>query len=288
MVDIMEYAQVAGVPVLSKHTVLFNGMQYHNAVEFHFWELKTQSDFNMLVFAREWVGKSARGWGNPDLQAWCPLSIPLLEEVLFRHHLDKAPLFKGWFELTTGDDDWDRATQDAHLNTREVHVFGDSAVGMGITIGGNGGVNRDCFLLLRRPLAKKIWDRLYERASESSPNMCIRTNGNAMEMRENNTVHEHLQRSFTSEVFYSDNVKEELVRALLHQKAAHTISPSFSEPKVPVTCYNEQRWRTQNRISHYTNPNNKFSKRQYDSLMKQIDEFIKDANYNTQNYVLDA
>lgn len=287
--ELLDIRNLCGVPVVGKHSIGIYGVNYHNVVEVHFWELDTQDVAKIAVFMREWVGESPRGIGKNLMRVWCPYNIPDMDQFLFHARVeDRDPIFlhPSEFEIPNGDT-WGKCTHDANRWTRMGRVsprLSSRLEACGSDI-----------VLMHQPLAKLLWEKLYGWGEATLPNFCVRSNGTMTTMKESNAAWERLTKKLDVEQVFATNVdRVAKARDFLANNSGvfNDSAPDFRSPKIPVN------WVDKNTVKYekYANrvkqiQQDKHTKtEQYQELMKTIDEFIKNGNANvkTDNYALDA
>lgn len=269
--DLLEIRNLCGVPVLGKHSIGMYGVNYHNVVEAHFWELDTKEDTRIAFLMREWVGESPRGIGKNLLRAWCPYSITDIQHFLFLDRVeDRDPIFLHSSELECVADSWKTCITDANCWNRKHKVF----LRLSTRLDACG----SDFLLMRQPLAKLLWEKLYAWGNTALPNMCVRSNGTLTTMVESNEVWERLTSKLDVEAVLATNLDR--VATAREYIASHPgvladCQPDFRSPRV-ATKFVDKNGRDQVQYE------------QYEEIMKAMEDFINNPKSQTQNYALDA
>lgn len=271
--DLLEIRNLCGVPVLGKHSIGIYGVNYHNVVEVHFWELDTQDVAKIAVFMREWVGESPRGIGKNLMRAWSPYSIRDMDEFLFHARVEaRDPIFlhPSEFEVPGNGDSWGKCTHDANRWTRMGRVLPRLSTRMD-ACGSD-------IVLMHQPLAKLLWEKLYGWGESTLPNFCVRSNGTLTTMVESNEVWERLTKKLDVEQVFAtnlDRVANAREYIANHPGVLADCQPDFRSPRV-ATKFVDKNGRDQVQYE------------QYEEIMKAMEDFINNPKSQAQNYALDA
>jgi hypothetical protein len=272
--DTMTLSKIHGVPVVNKHTILFNGLQQHNIVELHFWRLKSNRPHCVALFAREWLGAAPRGLGSNGTNCWYPMEIRELEGVfgtpMLSDHKPLAPLSVLHKIDADPSDSWNMATHEANMNNRLFKMFEeDYSRGKGISVNG-------CqFLLITPDLARVIWEKVYARVWAHSPDVSTRTFG---ELTSHNSCDE-TQWNRIKQVSHPEDMKSQPPRLQWGSRnwniGVDTALPDFTTPRILTEDLTEQEM-----VS---------DKQKFYEIMQGIENFINNSPSKTTNYyALDA
>jgi hypothetical protein len=272
--DTMTLSKIHGVPVVNKHTILFNGLQQHNIVELHFWRLKSNRPHCVALFAREWLGAAPRGLGSNGTNCWYPMEIRELEGVfgtpMLSDHKPLAPLSVLHKIDADPSDSWNMATHEANMNNRLFKMFEeDYSRGKGISVNG-------CqFLLITPDLARVIWEQVYARVWAHSPDVSTRTFG---ELTSHNSWDEN-QWNRVKRVSHPEDMKSQPPRLQWGSRnwniGVDTALPDFTTPRILTEDLTEQEM-----VS---------DKQKFYEIMQGIENFINNSPSKTTNYyALDA
>ena len=290
MIDgLLEMRNLCGVPVLGKHSIAMYGVNYHNVVEIHFWELDTKEDTRIAVFMREWVGESPRGVGKTRLQTWCPYSITDMQEFLFLDRVEGLdPIFLHSSELDTLADSWKKCITDANSWNRKHKVF--TSFPTRVDACGSD------FLLMRQPLAKLLWEKLYNWGNATLPDMCVRSNGKMTSLTYSDSVWKRLRSKLDVEAVLATNIdrvakaKEWIANDAIPNMdcppdfCSQSISTKWVDKNGRDELQYEKYKATISAIDGFIAAN---PKAQHEDIMKAVDDLIAN-NLKPQNYALDA
>jgi len=271
MIDgLLEMRNLCGVPVLGKHSIAMYGVNYHNVVEIHFWELGTKEDTRIAVFMREWIGESPRGVGKTRLQTWCPYSITDMQEFLFLDRVEGLdPIFLHSSELDTPADSWKKCITDANSWNRKHKVF--TSFPTRVDACGSD------FLLMRQPLAKLLWEKLYNWGNATLPDMCVRSNGKMTSLTYSDSVWKRLRSKLDVEAVLATNIdRVAKAKEWIANDAIPNMDcpPDFCSPSISTKWVDK-------------NGRDELQYEKYDEIMKAVDDLIAN-NLKPQNYALDA